>query len=217
VECCRRSIVVHRRAFVEGKRGRPAERPRMAVAASHTANTHARTCARTHTRHAHTATKNTHTPPPSTPRDLKPENLLLDSSMAVKIADFGLSNVMKDGHFLKTSCGSPNYAAPEASRRGATREPRQPRARARRPPSRANAPQPAPHDPARPPRRPRPPAPRRPGADATSPRAARRRAAAPPPPRPPPGHQRQAVRRPRGGRVVLRRHPVRAAVRVAAV
>ncbi|CAH1437601.1 unnamed protein product [Lactuca virosa] len=26
---------------------------------------------------------------------------------------FGLSNIMRDGHFLKTSCGSPNYAAPE--------------------------------------------------------------------------------------------------------
>ncbi|KAJ1669145.1 Protein kinase, partial [Coemansia sp. RSA 25] len=46
-------------------------------------------------------------------RDLKPENVLLDPYDNVKVADFGLSNIMKDGEFLQTSCGSPNYAAPE--------------------------------------------------------------------------------------------------------
>jgi serine/threonine protein kinase len=47
-------------------------------------------------------------------RDLKPENLLFDSkSRSIKIADFGLSNIIDDGELLQTYCGSPNYAAPE--------------------------------------------------------------------------------------------------------
>ncbi len=37
----------------------------------------------------------------------------MDSDNNIKIADFGLSNVIHDGDFLRTSCGSPNYAAPE--------------------------------------------------------------------------------------------------------
>ncbi len=46
-------------------------------------------------------------------RDLKPENILINAGRVVKIIDFGLSNLMKDGRLLKTTCGSPNYAAPE--------------------------------------------------------------------------------------------------------
>lgn len=46
-------------------------------------------------------------------RDLKLENILVDNNGLVKIVDFGLSNFMKDGQFLTTSCGSLQYAAPE--------------------------------------------------------------------------------------------------------
>ena len=44
-------------------------------------------------------------------RDLKPENILLDKELNVKIADFGMA-AWQNG-MLRTSCGSPHYAAPE--------------------------------------------------------------------------------------------------------
>ncbi|XP_020272766.1 CBL-interacting protein kinase 23-like [Asparagus officinalis] len=51
-------------------------------------------------------------------RDLKPENLLLDSSGVLKISDFGLSalpqQIREDG-LLHTTCGTPNYVAPEGT------------------------------------------------------------------------------------------------------
>lgn len=49
-------------------------------------------------------------------RDLKLENLLLDSNQNILISDFGFANSFrtKNGfQLMKTSCGSPCYAAPE--------------------------------------------------------------------------------------------------------
>lgn len=46
-------------------------------------------------------------------RDIKLENILVEKDGRIKLADFGLANFIRDGKFLKTPCGSPNYAAPE--------------------------------------------------------------------------------------------------------
>lgn len=52
-------------------------------------------------------------------RDLKPENLLCSEGsegVVIKIADFGLSKAFGAGSVLETSCGTPDYAAPEVLR-----------------------------------------------------------------------------------------------------
>jgi len=46
-------------------------------------------------------------------RDLKPENLLVTGDGVIKISDFGLSKDFGSGENLKTSCGTPDYVAPE--------------------------------------------------------------------------------------------------------
>ena len=48
-------------------------------------------------------------------KDLKPENknILIVKNYIVKIEDFGWSNLVNDGKYLKKSCGSLNYASPE--------------------------------------------------------------------------------------------------------
>ena len=59
-------------------------------------------------------------PPDPPPPPLKPENLLLDGDGNIKISDFGLSSLYTGNEsdagratLLHTTCGTPNYVAPE--------------------------------------------------------------------------------------------------------
>lgn len=44
---------------------------------------------------------------------MKPENILLDEQMNVKVTDFGFARVLKEGEALMELCGTPGYLAPE--------------------------------------------------------------------------------------------------------
>jgi calcium/calmodulin-dependent protein kinase I len=56
-------------------------------------------------------------------RDLKPENLLyasVEESAPLKLADFGLAQILKPHELMHSACGTPGYVAPEVLRNEST-------------------------------------------------------------------------------------------------
>ena len=48
-----------------------------------------------------------------TGRDIKPENILLDEDLNIKLTDFGFSKKVVPGRWLREVCGTPGYLSPE--------------------------------------------------------------------------------------------------------
>lgn len=48
-------------------------------------------------------------------RDIKTENIIIDSDFNAKLIDFGLAKIYNSPNddYLETFCGSPSYVAPE--------------------------------------------------------------------------------------------------------
>ena len=46
-------------------------------------------------------------------RDIKLDNLMIDESGYLKVIDFGLARILREGEEASTRCGTPIYMAPE--------------------------------------------------------------------------------------------------------